>query len=128
MVDSKVPTFYVRDIPIYGDTILAPMAGYSDVPYRAVCRSFGSAMHYSEFVAVEVLQGKPNGNWKLLDRGEKEYPFTVQIFGNDPQKLLRASLNIEEKLQPDIIDINMGCSTKKVSGRGAGVGMFMCMV
>ncbi len=45
-----------------------------------------------------------------------------QIFGNNAQKILDAALRIEE-LGPDIIDINMGCSTRKVSGRGAGVGM-----
>ena len=82
---ERTPTFFVRDIPIYGDTILAPMAGYSDVPYRTICASFGSAMHYTEFVAVEVLQGKPNGAWRLLDRAEGEFPFVAQIFGNDPQ-------------------------------------------
>lgn len=41
------PTFFVRDIPVYGDVILSPMAGYSDVPYRAICRAYGSAMQYT---------------------------------------------------------------------------------
>ena len=46
------PLFWVRDIPVYGDVLLAPMAGFSDVPHRAICRRFGSAMNYSEFVAA----------------------------------------------------------------------------
>ena len=117
------PTFYVRDIPIYGDTILSPMAGYSDVPYRAICRRFGSAMHYSEFVAVEVLLSKkPNRHWNLLDKADGDDPMVFQIFGNDAQKILSAAQRIEA-WGPDIIDINMGCSTRRVSGRGAGVGM-----
>ena len=46
------PSFYVRDLPIYGDTILAPMDGYSDWPFRSICRALGSAMSYTEFVKV----------------------------------------------------------------------------
>ena len=117
------PTFFVREIPVYGDTILAPMAGYSDVPYRAVCRHFGSAMQYTEFVAVEMLLSKKrNRYWDLLRFLPEESPKVMQIFGNDPQKICEAALRIEG-WGADIIDINMGCSTRQVSGRGAGVGM-----
>ncbi len=117
------PTFYVRDIPVYGDTILSPMAGYSDVPFRAVCRSFGSAMSYTEFVAVEMLQSnRPNPFWNLLDYRPDDRPMVFQIFGHDARMILNAALRIEQ-WGPDIIDINMGCSTQKVSSRGAGVGM-----
>ena len=123
MVVEKRPLFHIKHIPVYGDAILSPMAGYSDVPYRALCRAYGSAMHYTEFVPVEALQGKPNRFWQRLDfkRGE-ESPMVFQIFGNNAQLILNAALRIQE-LEPDIIDINMGCSTRKVSGRGAGVGM-----
>lgn len=117
------PTFWVRDVPVYGDAILAPMAGYSDVPYRAICRAYGSAMHYTEFVAIDELIGKSKRAWGLLDKTEGDRPFVCQIFGNDAQKFLTVAQRVEERVQPDIIDINMGCSTRKVSGRGAGVGM-----
>jgi tRNA-dihydrouridine synthase B len=118
------PTFTIGDIPVYGDAILAPMAGYSDVPYRALCRTYGSAMNYTEFVPVEGLLGKKRDNrfWRRLDKKPDEHPIVFQIFGNNAQKILNAALRIEE-LGPDIIDINMGCSTRRVSGRGAGVGM-----
>jgi tRNA-dihydrouridine synthase B len=119
---SSEPTFWVRDVPVYGDVILAPMAGYADVPHRAVCRAYGSAMHYTEFVAAEELIGKSKRAWSLLDYTEGDRPMVFQIFGNDAQRILQAALLIEEK-GPDIIDINMGCSTRRVSGRGAGVGM-----
>lgn len=121
---ANEPTFYVRDIPVYGDAILAPMAGYSDVPYRALCRAYGSAMQYTEFVPVEALLGKRVHERfrRRLDKKLDEYPMVFQIFGNDAQKLLEAGLRIQE-WGPDIIDINMGCATRKVSGRGAGVGM-----
>lgn len=117
------PKFCVRDIPVYGDVILAPMAGFADVPHRALCRAFGSAMHYTEFVAAEELLTNHKAAWRLLDfkRGD-ESPMVFQIFSNTADKLLAAAQRIEE-LEPDIIDINMGCSTRRVSGRGAGVGM-----
>ena len=47
--------FYVREVPIYGDTLLAPMDGYSDWPFRSLCRALGSAMSYTEFVKVEKI-------------------------------------------------------------------------
>ena len=118
------PVFCVRDIPIYGDAILAPMAGFSDVPCRAICRAHGSAMNYTEFVPAEALQGERNAMWRRLDAKPDEHPLVFQIFGNDAQLLLRAAQRIEE-LGPDIIDINMGCSAAKVYGHGAGVAMML---
>jgi tRNA-dihydrouridine synthase B len=121
---SHEPSFYIGSIPIHGDAILAPMAGYSDVPYRALCRAYGSAMNYTEFVPVEGLLGKKRDNrfWRRLDKKPGEHPIVFQIFGNNGPKILDAALRIQE-LGPDIIDVNMGCSTRRVSGRGAGVGM-----
>lgn len=121
---ADVPSFFIADIPVFGDVILAPMAGFADVPTRAMCRQFGSAMGYTEFVAVEdILNGAPRA-FSLLDFREADRPMVFQIFGNDARKILLAAQQIEE-LGPDIIDINMGCSTRRVSGRGAGVGMML---
>lgn len=117
------PTFHVRDLPIYGDTILSPMAAYSDVPFRAICRQFGAAMHTTEFVPTEALLGDPNPLWRRLDvHPAGEHPMVFQIFGNDAHQILAAAQRIEA-WGADIIDINMGCSVPKVSEKGAGVGM-----
>lgn len=117
------PAFYVGDVPIYGDVILAPMAGYSDVPYRALCRAYGSAMNYTEFTPAESLLGDPNPMWRRLDvKPGGERPLTFQIFGRNAQHLLAAAQRIEA-LGPDIIDINMGCSVPQVSEQGSGAGM-----
>lgn len=123
-ITEKWPHFFVGSVPVYGDVILAPMAGYSDVPYRALCRAYGSAMHYTEFVPAEALLGRRSRNrfWMRLDKQPDEYPMVFQIFGNEAQKILHAAQNLLD-LGPDIIDINMGCATRQVSGRGAGVGM-----
>jgi len=119
---QSAPSFYVRDIPIYGDTILAPMDGYSDWPFRSLCRKLGSAMSYTEFVKVEKILSRSKEPAKRLYFEEAERPITFQIYGDDPDLLLKAALKIEP-LNPDIIDINMGCPAKSIADRGAGVGM-----
>jgi tRNA-dihydrouridine synthase B len=110
---------------IPGDTILSPMDGYSDLPFRSLCRRLGSAMSYTEFInAIDVPERK-----KL--RAEvarkiaflpEERPMVFQIFDNDPDRILRAALRLRE-YEPDIIDVNMGCSATTVAGRGAGAGL-----
>ena len=120
---NETPTFHVRDVPIYGDTILAPMDGYSDWPFRSVCRALGSAMSYTEFVKVEkILSRRSKEPAKRLYYEQIERPITFQIYGDDPDLLLKAALKVQT-LNPDIIDINMGCPAKSIADRGAGVGM-----
>ena len=116
------PSFYVRDLPIYGGTILAPMDGYSDWPFRSICRALGSAMSYTEFVKVEKILSRSKEPAKRLYYEEAERPITFQIYGDDPDLILKAALLVE-KWKPDIIDINMGCPAKSIADRGAGVGM-----
>ena len=116
------PTFYIKDIPVYGDKILSPMSGFSDLPFRALCREFGSAISYTEFVAVEsILHNNPKAA-KRLEYDPAERPVAFQIFGNDTALMQEAALKIQD-LGPDIIDINMGCSARTVAGRGAGAGL-----
>ena len=90
------PSFFVGDIPVFGDVILAPMAGYADVPHRSLCRSFGSAMNYTEFVATEDVINKTKTARSLLDFTKDERPMVVQLFGNEPRKFLDAALRVEE--------------------------------
>ena len=78
------PSFYVRDIPIYGDAILAPMDGYSDWPFRSLCRALGSAMSYTEFVKVEKILSRSKEPAKRLYYEEAEKPVT-SIWGALPK-------------------------------------------
>lgn len=120
---ASVPAFWVRDIPVYGETILSPMEGYSDLPFRLLCRELGSAMSYTEFVNVRSLPSKGWGKQaSKLAYHESERPVVFQIYDSDPQRLLEAALRLQE-LGPDIIDINMGCPAKTVAARGAGSGL-----
>jgi tRNA-dihydrouridine synthase B len=116
------PKFMVRDIPVYGDAILSPMAGFSDKPYRLICREFGSAMSYTEFVSADGILHHNERTRQMLEFDPSESPVVFQVFGNNEALLERAALTIEP-LAPDIIDINMGCSVRKVSGRGSGAAL-----
>jgi nifR3 family TIM-barrel protein len=79
-------------------------------------------MSYTEFVKVEKILSRSKEPAKRLYFEEVERPITFQIYGDDPDLLLKAALKVQT-LNPDIIDINMGCPAKSIADRGAGVGM-----
>ncbi|MFN2160100.1 MAG: tRNA dihydrouridine synthase [Anaerolineales bacterium] len=119
---NKQPLFYVGSVPVFGDLILAPMEGFSDLPFRSLCREMGSSMSYTAFInAIDVINNAPYlvRKTKYLPR---ERPVVFQLFDSDPDRLLAAALRLQE-LEPDIIDINLGCSVRRVSSRGAGAGL-----
>ena len=98
---NETPAFYVRDVPIYGDTILAPMDGYSDWPFRSICRALGSAMSYTEFVKVEKILSRskepPRGS--TTKKWNVRSPFrSTAMTRIDP---IKAALKVQE-LNPDI--------------------------
>jgi nifR3 family TIM-barrel protein len=98
------------------------MDGYTDSPFRSICRKFGSALSTSEFInGIDAKYGHPHLKNKI-EFSPSERPFSFQVFDDDPQRLLEAALNLCE-LKPDLLDINMGCSARNVSNRGAGAGL-----
>ncbi|HKZ68886.1 MAG TPA: tRNA dihydrouridine synthase DusB [Anaerolineales bacterium] len=116
------PAFLIRHLPIYGDALLAPMSGYSDLPFRSICRELGSAMSYTEFVpAPGIIHGAP-AVLRRLKFTPAERPITFQIFGPDEHTLAEAAKRIEP-LGPDLIDVNMGCYADDVALHGAGAGL-----
>lgn len=121
---EQQPAFRVRDVPVYGEAILAPMDGYSDWPFRSLCRSLGSAMSYTEFVKAEQVVRAFRHVKARLSYEEAERPVVFQLYGNDPDEMLAAALVVQD-LGPDIIDINMGCPAKSVAHRGCGVGLML---
>lgn len=116
------PAFFIRELPVIGDLILSPMDGISDAPFRSVAHSLGSALSYTEFInAIDIMNGYPRLE-ELLYFAPEERPVVYQIFDDEPDRLVQAARRIIAH-QPDIIDINMGCSARCVSGRGAGAGL-----
>ncbi len=98
--------------------IAAPLCGISDYPYRQLNRELGIGLTYSEMISSV---GISRGNLKSLSftfvRGE--HPVVVQLFGNDPAQMAYAA-QVFENEGADAIDINLGCSVKKVIKQGAG--------
>jgi tRNA-dihydrouridine synthase B len=116
------PTLHVGRLPVYGNAILSPMDGVSDWPFRSLCRREGSAMSYTEFVRAEDVLQERASVFKKLAYEETERPVAFQIYGDDPDEIVEAALRIR-RLEPDTIDLNMGCPARSVANRGAGVGM-----
>jgi tRNA-dihydrouridine synthase B len=117
--------FSVGNIPIRGELVLAPMDGFTDSPFRIICRELGSAMSYTEFVNVDELafsRRADNPAMLKLRFSEAERPIAFQIYGHREDRLVETARRLQD-LGPDIIDINLGCSIRKIAERGAGAGM-----
>ena len=102
--------------------LLAPMEDVSDPPFRALCKEQGADVVYTEFISSEGLIRNAAKSTKKLDIYTKERPVGIQIFGSNLESMLGA-VDIVEKTNPDIIDINYGCPVKKVVCKGAGAGI-----
>ncbi len=114
----KIANIELPDFPL----LLAPMEDVSDPPFRALCKEQGADVVYTEFISSEGLIRDAAKSVMKLDIYEKERPVGIQIFGANLDSMLR-SVEIVEKSNPDIIDINFGCPVKKVVSKGAGAGI-----
>ncbi|PKP41181.1 MAG: tRNA dihydrouridine synthase DusB [Bacteroidetes bacterium HGW-Bacteroidetes-13] len=114
----KIGDIELGDFPL----LLAPMEDVSDPPFRALCKEQGADLVYTEFISSEGLIRDAAKSVMKLDIYEKERPVGIQIFGAELDSMLQA-VDIVEKSNPDIIDINYGCPVKKVVCKGAGSGI-----
>lgn len=101
---------------------LAPMEDVTDIGFRMLCKRFGAAMVYTEFVSAEALVRSVKSTMSKLTICDGERPVGIQIYGRDVEAMVEAA-RIVEQAGPDIIDLNFGCPVKKVAGKGAGAGM-----
>ena len=101
---------------------LAPMEDVTDIGFRMLCKRFGAAMVYTEFVSAEALVRSVKATMSKLTICDDERPVGIQIYGRDVEAMVEAA-RIVEQAHPDVIDLNFGCPVKKVAGKGAGAGM-----
>ena len=87
-----------------------------------LCKQFGAAMVYTEFVSAEALIRDVKSTVNKLTISDEERPVGIQIYGRDVEAMVEAA-QIVEQAGPDLIDLNFGCPVKKVAGKGAGAGM-----
>ena len=103
--------------------LLAPMEDVTDIGFRLLCRRFGAAMVYSEFVAADALVRGVNRSLEKLAVCDEERPVAIQIYGKDPAAMSDAAKLVVDRARPDVLDLNFGCPVKRVAGKGAGAGL-----
>jgi tRNA-dihydrouridine synthase B len=112
----------IGTLQIDGKVGLAPMAGFTEPVFRELCREYGAAFVVTELVSSEgLIRGSEKTN-RYLEFEESERPLGMQLFGSDPDVMEEAA-GILGGLQPDFLDINMGCPVPKVVTREAGAAL-----
>lgn len=102
--------------------LLAPMEDVTDIGFRKLCKRYGAAMVYTEFVAADAIIRAIPSTLKKMVIDDTERPVGIQIYGKSVESMVEAA-RIVEQLKPDVIDLNFGCPVKKVAGKGAGSGL-----
>ena len=105
----------IGNVEIKNRIVLAPMAGISNTAYRQIIKEMGAGLIYAEMVSDKAIMYGSSKTFDLLKMDDKERPIAQQIFGSDLESFVKAAKMIEEKMHPDIIDINMGCPVPKVA-------------
>lgn len=114
----KIGTIDFGERPLF----LAPMEDVTDIGFRMLCKRYGAAMVYTEFVSAEAVIRSIKSTLDKMVINEEERPVGIQIYGRDVESMVEAA-KVVEQAHPDVIDINFGCPVKKVAGKGAGAGM-----
>ncbi|MEA3547816.1 MAG: tRNA dihydrouridine synthase DusB [Thermodesulfobacteriota bacterium] len=109
----------IGSITLENPFVLAPLAGYTDLPFRLLCREYGAGLVYSEMISCHGLVYRQPNTFKMLQTVEQDRPVSFQLFGSDPEIMAEAAIILSE-LPIDLIDINMGCPVRKVTKKGAG--------
>jgi len=115
-------TWHIGDMPIHGDLILAPMAGFSDMPFRRICREMGSAISYTPCAVDCAVLAESPGADRTYAFHESERPLAIQLLSRDP-RLLAAAAQRVMTFEPDLIDLNLGCPSRRITGGGRGAAL-----
>jgi nifR3 family TIM-barrel protein len=110
----------IGNIEINNPVILAPLAGITNLPFREICKNQGAGLVCSEMISSNGLIYNSGKTFSMLKSSESEKPLSIQLFGYDPQIMADAAKIIEENSDAEIIDINMGCSVRKILKSNSG--------
>jgi len=105
---------------VWPPVVLAPMAGVTNYPFRALCRRFGAGLYVSEMITARALVEEHPRTLKLADFGPDESPRSLQLYGVDPATLAAATRRLVTEGRVDHIDLNFGCPVRKVTSKGGG--------
>ena len=102
--------------------ILAPLSGYTDLPYRRIARAYGCRYAFTEMIDISSLAYAHERSFRMLERGEDETFLGIQLVGSDPEHLRRA-LEVVNRCRFDVVDFNLGCPVAKVARKCAGAAL-----
>ncbi|SDP03642.1 tRNA dihydrouridine synthase DusB [Desulforhopalus singaporensis] len=102
--------------------ILAPLAGYTDLPFRLLCRRYGASFCVSEMISCHGLVYNQSNTLRMLESVPQEKPVSFQLFGAEPEAMGEAAAILSDR-KPEMIDINMGCPVRKVTRKGGGAAL-----
>ena len=108
----------LKELTIKNNIFLAPMAGVTDVSFRAMCKKYGAGLVCTEMVSSKALHYKDKKTYSLIETTKDEKPVAIQLFGNDPDIIKEAIIEVQNLA--DIIDINMGCPAPKITKNKEG--------
>ncbi|EOA07277.1 tRNA dihydrouridine synthase DusB [Mycoplasma yeatsii] len=109
----------IGNIEIKGKVVQGPMAGVSNEPFRVISKQHGASLVYAEMVSVAGMAHENKKTFSMLQVSKEEHPMSMQIFGNDVEDFINATKWIDENVDCDIIDLNLGCPAPKVAVRSA---------
>jgi tRNA-dihydrouridine synthase B len=112
----------IKSLHLESPLILAPLAGYTDLAFRLLCRQFGAGLCYTEMISCHGLVYQKEKTQLLTRTVPEERPVALQLFGADPIIMGEAAALVSD-MPVDIIDINMGCPVRKVTKKGAGAAL-----
>jgi tRNA-dihydrouridine synthase B len=112
----------IKSLHLESPLILAPLAGYTDLAFRLLCRQFGAGLCYTEMISCHGLVYQKEKTQLLTRTVPEERPVALQLFGADPIIMGEAAALVSN-MPVDIIDINMGCPVRKVTKKGAGAAL-----
>lgn len=117
---SQAPAFHIGPIPVAHATALAPMEGITDRPFRNLIRGLGGCgLTVTEFIRSDLLGRHDKRAWAMAELDPDEHPVSIQIYGREPAVMALAAVQCEE-IGADIVDLNLGCPSKKVTAGCSG--------
>lgn len=116
----KLKKLKIGRTELSGNLLLAPMADVTNLAFRLLCRRYGADLTYTEMISADALLNESRKSFIKGLSSQEDRPFGVQLVGSCPEKLTKAALFIEEEYRPEVIDVNMGCPSRCITGSGCG--------
>jgi len=114
---------HIGSLRVWPPVVLAPMAGVTNYPFRAVCRRFGAGLYVSEMITARGLCERQRKTRELAAFHTEESPRSLQLYGSDPKYLSEATRRLIGEGAVDHLDLNFGCPVRKVTAAGGGAAI-----